>query len=161
MIRRGKTEGWLQLPLEAILPWAMLNNVSFDRTLPGTVAGSGGALLAKSALDGNTDSSSVLLTVPRDLILSLNRVQEHAKTDRDFREVLESLGDFGRVGVMAAFAIVLSTYSNNTIYQLLADSLSDAPWCNSFLPSCASICVMSISPAIRQHSQSVHRVSPK
>ena len=99
MIRRGKAEGWLQLPPEALLPWAMLNDVSFDRTVPGFAPGRGGALLAKEDLDANEDMSNVLLTVPRDLILSLERVQEHAKVDKDFREVLESLGDFGRVGV--------------------------------------------------------------
>lgn len=98
MIRRGKTEGWLKLPQDAFLSWAMLNDVSFDRTVPGVIPGRGGALLAKEELDADEDMSNVLLTVPKDLILSLERVQEHAKTDKDFREVLESLGDFGRVG---------------------------------------------------------------
>lgn len=99
MIRRGKTEGWLQLPSEAVLPWAMLNDVEFDRTVPGQIAGRGGALLAKEDLNADNDEESrLLLTVPRDLILSLERVKEHARVDKDFREVLESLGDFGRVG---------------------------------------------------------------
>ena len=98
MIRRGKNAGWLQLPPEAVTPWAMLNDVTFDRTVPGTVQVRGGALLAKEDQGADRDSSQVLLTVPRDLILSLERVQECAKVDKDFREVLESLGDFGRVG---------------------------------------------------------------
>lgn len=98
MIRRGKREGWLQLPSEALLPWAMLNEVSFDRTVPGISEDRGGALLAKENLNADDDESRILLTVPRDLILSLERVQEHAKVDKDFREVFESLGDFGRVG---------------------------------------------------------------
>lgn len=99
MIRRGKAEGWLQLPSEALLPWAMLNDVAFDRTVPGRADGRGGALLAKEDLNAdNEEESRLLITVPRDLILSLERVQEHAKVDKDFREVLESLGDFGRVG---------------------------------------------------------------
>lgn len=97
MIRRGKTEGWLQLPSEALLPWAMLNGVTFDHAVPGIVPGRGGALLAKQSLDASDDDSRVVLTVPRDLILSLERVQQHAKTDKDFRGVLESLGEFGRV----------------------------------------------------------------
>lgn len=99
MIRRGKTEGWLQLPSEALLPWAMLNEVSFDLTVPGQVEGRGGALLAKEDLNADESAESrLLLTVPKDLILSLERVQEHAKVDKDFREVLQCLGDFGRVG---------------------------------------------------------------
>ncbi len=92
-------EGWLQLPQNAFLPWAILNDVAFDRTIPGSVPGRGGALLAKEDLNADEDSSNILLTVPTDLILSLERVQDHAKVDKDFREVLESLGDFGRVGL--------------------------------------------------------------
>lgn len=98
MIRRGKAEGWLQLPPQALLPWAMLNDVSFERAIPGVVKGRGNALLAKEDLDASKDDTNVLVTVPRDLILSLERVREYAKVDRDFREVLDSLNDFGRVG---------------------------------------------------------------
>lgn len=97
MIRRGKAENWLKLPSEAFLPWALHNEVIFDRAVPGVIPGRGGALLAKEALDANADSSRTLLKVPKDLILSLERVQEQAKVDKDLREVLESLGDFGRV----------------------------------------------------------------
>ena len=100
MIRRGKTEGWLQLPSEVLLPWATLNNVCFNRTVPGVFAGRGGALVAKEDLDAEKDASNVLLTVPKDLILSLERIQEHAKVDQGFRKVLESLGEFGRVGAI-------------------------------------------------------------
>jgi hypothetical protein len=99
MIRRGKTERWLQLPQDAFLPWARINEVTFDRTVPGSIPDRGGALLAKDDLNADEDMSNVLLTVPMDLILSLERVQEHAKVDKDFREVIESLGDFGRVGL--------------------------------------------------------------
>ena len=99
MIRRGKIQGWLRLPPSALLPWAMLNDVTFDRTVPGFIEGRGAALLAKEELNISEDMSNVLMRVPRDLILSLERVQEHAKVDKDFREVLESLDDFGRVGV--------------------------------------------------------------
>lgn len=103
MIRRGKAEGWLQLPAEAFMPWATFNEVSFNRTVPGIVAGRGGALLAEGPLDASEDESQVLMQVPKDLILSLERVQEHAKVDKDFREVLESLGDFGRVSAFVPY----------------------------------------------------------
>lgn len=100
MIRCGKTEGWLQLPKEAFLPWATLNDVDLKRTIPGKIPGRGGALLAKEPLRAQADESNVLMRVPRDLVLSLERVQEHAKVDKDFREVLDSLESFGRVSVM-------------------------------------------------------------
>ncbi len=101
MIRRGKTQGWLQLPQDAFLSWASLNEVTFDQTIPGSVPDRGGALLAKNDLNSNKDMSNVLLTVPQDLILSLERVEKHAKVDKDFRELIESLGDFGRVGLVS------------------------------------------------------------
>ena len=102
MIRRGKAQGWLQLPTEALLPWAMLNDVQFTHVVPGVAAGRGAGLLASKPLPPDAEAEpQPLLTVPRDLILSLERVLEHAKVDQDFREVLESLGEFGRVGVPA------------------------------------------------------------
>lgn len=101
MIRRGKTEGWLQLSSEAFLPWTSFNNVEFHRTVPGTVPGRGGALLAKEDLDASKDDSNVLLSVPKDLVLSLERCHEQMLFDRDYREVLESLGEFGKVGLIS------------------------------------------------------------
>lgn len=99
MIRRGRIEGWLRLEPEAFLPWAMLNDVEFHRTVPGLIPNRGGALLAKEPLNAEENDSNLLLTVPKDLILSLERCNEHAKVDRDYREVLQSLDDFGRVGL--------------------------------------------------------------
>jgi len=109
MIRDGKAEGWLKLPTEALLPWALLNHVAFNRVVPGVAVGRGGALLASRDLsDGNDDEDGTLMTVPGDLILSLEHVLEHAKVDKDFREVLDSLGDFGRVGLILLFPLSLS-----------------------------------------------------
>jgi len=104
MIRRGKAEGWLHLPAEALLPWAMLNEVSFDRVVPGISGDKGAALLAKDDLTASDDvgGPTVLLTVPPELILSWDRVWQHAKIDKDLREVLESLGASARVGLSAA-----------------------------------------------------------
>jgi hypothetical protein len=101
MIRDGKTEGWLSLPSEAVLPWAQLNGVDFTRTIPGTAVAKGGALLAKEDITATQEGQPLktLLTVPRDLILGVDRVREHANVDQDFREVLDSIGDFAQVGI--------------------------------------------------------------
>lgn len=99
MLRRGKSQGWLSLPAEAFNPWAHLNGVRFHEVKPGQIAGRGSALLASKAVVNSPDGAECLLTVPKDLILSLEQIQEQAKVDRDFRELLESLGDFGRVGL--------------------------------------------------------------
>ncbi|KAK4556899.1 hypothetical protein LTR86_005880 [Recurvomyces mirabilis] len=115
MIRSGKAAGWLSLPDEALLPWAMLNDVAFHRVVPGVTIGKGGALLASKdfSSDNDRDNHMTLLTVPRDLILSLERVLEHSKIDRDFREVLEQLGDFGRTprGAILFFLLMQASIS--------------------------------------------------
>lgn len=98
MLRRGKTQGWLSLPSEAFNPWAQLNGVRFHEVKPGQVAGRGSALLATKTIANSPEGAECLLTVPRELILSQEQVLEQAKVDRDFRELLESLGNFGRVG---------------------------------------------------------------
>lgn len=85
------------LPQEALLPWAMLNDVDFNRTVPGVSVGKGGALLAKEGISSD-DAGKTLLTVPRDLILSLETLLEHAKVDKDFRELLDCDERYRTVG---------------------------------------------------------------
>jgi len=101
MIREGKEAGWLQLPVNTLHSWAVLNNATFDGVTFGPLPGfedHGSTVIAKRRLTGD-DTTSPLMIVPRDLVLSKERVHEHAKYDRDFREVLDALGDFGRVSV--------------------------------------------------------------
>ncbi|KAK5124623.1 hypothetical protein LTR85_001336 [Meristemomyces frigidus] len=115
MIRDGKAAGWLQLPAEALMPWATLNDVAFHSVAPGTAAGRGGALLANEDLHGPADHGAMaaLMTVPRELILSLERVLEHAKVDKDFGEVLDGLSKFGRTarGAILSFLLVQASIS--------------------------------------------------
>ena len=108
MIREGKAAGWLKLPSEAFLPWAELNDVVFEHVLPGAAVGKGGALLAKDDVkhEDQADGLLSMMTVPRHLILSLDRILEHAKVDENYREVLESLGELGRVGPGVPFCFV-------------------------------------------------------
>ncbi len=135
MIRRGRTEGWLTLSGEAFRSWADLNDVTFDGTQPGVAPGRGAALIASAAHDAESDDSNALLTVPRDLILSLEKCQEHARVDRDYREVLESLGDFGRVGLSFNSLALPIPSSVRPVYQhsLMLDRHLAAPSCLSYL----------------------------
>lgn len=99
MIVEGKTDGWLRLPIETLPAWATFNNVQFQGIRIGPLSGledRGTTVVAKHPLNGSNEHA--LMTVPHDLILSLERVQQHAKADGDFRAVLEGLGEFGRVG---------------------------------------------------------------
>ncbi|KAK5136555.1 hypothetical protein LTR08_002899 [Meristemomyces frigidus] len=115
MIEIGKAEGWLQLPAEALLPWASLNDIAFSSVVPGVAVGKGGALIAREDLPTHSDGDAQppLMAVPKDLILSLERVLEHAKIDKDFREVLSCLGDFGRTprGAILTFLLVQTSIS--------------------------------------------------
>lgn len=97
MIRHGKQNGWLRLEPDAQRTWAQFHSVDFKKVKPVSIAGRGVGLVASDTITVE-ESMPVLLTVPRDLILSWERVLEHAKVDQDYREVLESLGQFGSVG---------------------------------------------------------------
>ena len=103
MLRQGKSQGWLTLPPEAFNPWAQLNGVKFHDVKPGRIAGRGSALIASKAVTNSAEGAECLLTVPRDLILGQEQILEQARVDRDFREMLESVGDFGRVGSRHSF----------------------------------------------------------
>lgn len=99
MIRDGKQQGWLSLPVETLPVWAALNSVAFDGVNIGPLPGKedrGSTVIAKRSLHGGHEAP--LMTIPRDLILSLDRIREHAKSDSDFRAVLDGLDEFGRVG---------------------------------------------------------------
>ncbi|THX65862.1 SET domain-containing protein [Aureobasidium pullulans] len=97
MIRDGKQHAWLSLPVDTLPAWAALNSVSFDGIKIGPLPGKeehGCTVIAKRHLKGGEEPP--LMTIPRELILSLERVHEHAKSDSDFRSVLDSLDGFGR-----------------------------------------------------------------
>jgi len=99
MIRDGKEQGWLKLPIETLQSWALFNDVNFNGVTVGSQEGHedrGSTVIARQDLSADT-SNAPLMIVPRDLILSTERVREHAKYDRDLREVMEALEDFGRV----------------------------------------------------------------
>lgn len=99
MIREGKLQGWLSLPVDTLPVWAAFNAVSFHGIEIGPLPGKedrGSTVIAQRFLKGGNEPP--LMTIPRDLILSLERVQEHAKSDSDFRSVLDGLDEFGRVG---------------------------------------------------------------
>lgn len=101
MIREGKLEGWLRLPIESLPSWATLNDVQFNGVTVGPQSGlenRGSTVVARERIEASDEAVSPLMVVPRELILSLERIREHAKYDSDFREVLDCLQDFGRVG---------------------------------------------------------------
>lgn len=110
MIRDGKQQGWLSLPIETLPVWAAFNSVAFDGVNIGPLPGKedcGSTVIAKRSLRGGHERP--LMTIPRELILSLDRVHEHAKSDYDFRAVLDGLDEFGRVGAASFVSFFIST----------------------------------------------------
>ena len=112
MIERGRAEGWLKLPVSAFQPWANLNGAVFNGVKVGPLPGyedRGSTVIAERDLSGGDEDP--LMVVPRDLVLSLEGVQNHAKSDKNLQELLDALGDHGRVSssTVAAWLLYLKT----------------------------------------------------
>lgn len=136
MIIEGKTDGWLSSPIDTVPAWAAFNSVLFNAIKIGPIPGledRGSTIIAKRRLEGGNEDP--LMTIPRDLILSLERIQEHAKVDADLRAILERLGEFGRVGLVLLAKHY--TFCSCVVSQRIpkADCLSDRSRSNSIIPA--------------------------
>lgn len=80
------------------MPWATLNGCRFEGVNVEELAGKGLAVVAKTDLK---DDIGPLMTVPREMILSLETVELHAKADKHLRDGLDALGSFGKVTVVS------------------------------------------------------------
>lgn len=128
MIRDGKLQGWLSLPVGTLPVWATFNSVSFNGVNIGPLPGKedyGSTVIAKRPLKGGHEAP--LMTIPRDLILSLDRVHEHAKSDSDFRAVLDGLDDFGRVGAASFVSSFISLHVALRRVHVFPTSFSTRP----------------------------------
>ncbi|KAI7973630.1 hypothetical protein EIK77_004236 [Talaromyces pinophilus] len=89
------------LPIEALPTWARLNGIKFnDIEFAKLEFGSG--IVAKtdkeySSAQETEEKPEILMSVPPDMVLSLDLVHELAKSDPYLRGVLEASGDFGWV----------------------------------------------------------------
>lgn len=95
------------LPLNSFLAWLRLNGIATNGVAVQRLGSAesetdkGNAILATADNSNNDpDDQQVLLQIPRDLVLSLESVHDYSKSDRDLREVLEAVGDFGRVCII-------------------------------------------------------------
>lgn len=79
------------LPAWASLSGIQLHGVKFAKLENGT------GVAATEDQENSESQARILLTVPPDMVLSLETVHGYAKSDRYLSEVLEALGDFGRV----------------------------------------------------------------
>ncbi|KAK4168818.1 hypothetical protein QBC43DRAFT_81382 [Cladorrhinum sp. PSN259] len=83
----------MALPIEDLPAWARLSTVSFSGVTVTKTAGKGYgvfAMKAMTAAEGTLDTP-VLFTVPRELALNTNAIDEYAKEDKKFRQLLDAV----------------------------------------------------------------------
>lgn len=84
----------MALPIEDLPAWARLNDVSFTSVKVTKAQGRGYGVFAQkdmTAAEGTLDTP-VLLTVPSDLALNTAAIDEYTKEDKNFRQLLDALG---------------------------------------------------------------------
>lgn len=81
------------VPLEDLLAWARLNYVDFGGTRVENVPGKGlGLFTTQSRLHEQQETKAgPLLEIPRDLILSAEAVEDYAKVNKNFRQLLDKV----------------------------------------------------------------------
>lgn len=99
LIRTGKAEGWLHFDVDAASTWAKASGIKFTNASPKAIPGRGIGLVAHRSLTTREHGMPwEILTVDEGLVLSIEAVKTHALYDKDFRQLFDSLGDFGTVG---------------------------------------------------------------
>jgi hypothetical protein len=99
------------LPIEHLRAWATLNDVKFNDTCIERITNpdgqhKGAGLFAARDFETSLDFETFLLSVPHELVLSVDLVHDYAKSDGHLRDVLEAVGEFGRVRKMYGHQIV-------------------------------------------------------
>ncbi|KAI1380810.1 SET domain-containing protein [Hypoxylon crocopeplum] len=94
-------------PLNDLSAWCVLNDVGFFGVKAAGVDGRGYGLVAERDLvneDGNSEFPA-LVTIPRELILSAEGVEEYAKENKDFRQLLDAAGHQSTRGDILLFLL--------------------------------------------------------
>ncbi|KAF6844857.1 set domain-containing protein [Colletotrichum musicola] len=83
-----------QLPLETLSTWAMFNDVDLVDVEAREIPGCGLGLISNKALSREEETFDIptLLRIPHELVLSAEAVENYAKVDRNFRELLDAAG---------------------------------------------------------------------
>jgi hypothetical protein len=81
-----------QLPITALQAYAKLNDISFQGVGVQDLGEKGFGLAAERSLDSENTDSPGLLHIPHAIILCAEVVEEHAKFDQHFRQLLDVAG---------------------------------------------------------------------
>ena len=83
------------LPVDQLGAWARLNGIEINGLKISTIAGNrGSGLLATAERRMN---NPLLMTIPNDLVLSLDNVWLYAKSDKHLHQTLKATGEYSRV----------------------------------------------------------------
>ncbi|KAI9803080.1 MAG: hypothetical protein M1833_001150 [Piccolia ochrophora] len=124
------------LPSNAFPAWAHFNDVKYNGVVVKDFGpppdGKGFAVVAERDIEAlKTDIlKDPLMFVPKDLILSLESVNDHAKSDKHLRELLDAAGDIARTsrGAILLYLLLQITASSPNRLQKVGVS---GPWTDS------------------------------
>ncbi|CAJ2502715.1 Uu.00g101090.m01.CDS01 [Anthostomella pinea] len=100
-MRRG------EFPVDALPAWCLLNDVTFVDVKVADIEGRGLGLVAERDLVNEEDHYEVptLLAIPKELVLSAEGVEEYAKENKDFRQLLDAAGHQSTRGDILLFLL--------------------------------------------------------
>ncbi|KAJ5082404.1 hypothetical protein N7532_011447 [Penicillium argentinense] len=110
------------LPLQSLPAWAKLNGIVTNGVAFQNLSSSendtdkGNAIVAieNKTSDESDSLPQVLLQIPPELVLSLETVHAQSKSDQCLREVLEAVGDFGRVCSFSSLTAFSKTVADDS-----------------------------------------------
>lgn len=76
------------LPIEALPAWALLNGITFPHVKVANIERKGFGLVR----DGELKPEVPLMAVPNSLVLNVQAVDEYAKEDKNFKQLLGAVG---------------------------------------------------------------------
>lgn len=86
---------FLQLSIDTFPSWARLNDIKFNRVKLEDIQGKGYGLVASEDISADSHSAAAalpIIQIPQDLVLSAEAVDEYAKVDFNFRQLLDVAG---------------------------------------------------------------------
>lgn len=83
------------LHIDQLAAWTRLNHVECNGVKVSALQGNRGSGLITTV--ERSTNNPLLMTVPNNLVVSLENVWVHAKSDKHLRQVLEATGDYSRV----------------------------------------------------------------
>lgn len=97
MIREGKTQGWLVAPASSIGLLGASCGVDFGPCNITSIEGKGAALVANQSVANGPDEEKMLVSVPREIVLSKETILLYAKSDKHLRDLLDAVGEWAQV----------------------------------------------------------------